>query len=177
MSEKATLYELTGELLQLKEMASDPEIDEQVLADTMEGVEGEFEAKMQGYAMVIRELEAECTVLSAKESALKEEQDRIKAYRTTKENYIKRMKKRMSEAMVATDKLKFETDYFKFRYGHWKSSVIADVEKDDINPDNIPSEYLRTKYELDKDKIAKAIEAGAKISFAHLEKNEGVTFK
>ena len=38
----ATLYELTGELLQLLEMAKDEGVDLQTLEDTMDMVEGDF---------------------------------------------------------------------------------------------------------------------------------------
>ena len=46
----STLYELTTQLQALLEMAEDPEIDAQVIADTMEGIEGELEVKADGYA-------------------------------------------------------------------------------------------------------------------------------
>ena len=37
-----TLHELTEEFQQLLALAEDPETDEQILADTMEGLEGEI---------------------------------------------------------------------------------------------------------------------------------------
>ena len=39
----STLYQLTDDYLTLLEMAEDPDMDEQALMDTMEGIEGEIE--------------------------------------------------------------------------------------------------------------------------------------
>ena len=52
----STLYELTDDYLALLEMAEDPDIDEQALKDTMEGIEGALEIKAEGYAKIIRTL-------------------------------------------------------------------------------------------------------------------------
>ena len=41
----ASLYELTDDYLALLEMAEDPDMDEQALKDTMEGIEGVIEIK------------------------------------------------------------------------------------------------------------------------------------
>ena len=54
----STLYELTNDYLTLLDMAEDPDIDEQALIDTMEGIEGEIEIKADGYARVMKQLEA-----------------------------------------------------------------------------------------------------------------------
>ena len=40
-----TLYELTAEFQELLNMMEDPEVDDQVLADTLAAVAGEIEAK------------------------------------------------------------------------------------------------------------------------------------
>ena len=47
---KTTLYELTEQFQALQDMAYDPEVDEQTLKDTMEGLWGEIEDKADGYA-------------------------------------------------------------------------------------------------------------------------------
>ena len=46
----STLYELTNDYLTLLDMAEDPDVEEDVLRDTMEGIEGEIEIKADGYA-------------------------------------------------------------------------------------------------------------------------------
>ena len=47
-TDNTTLFDLTGNLLRLYEMMDDPDIEPDVLIDTMEAVEGEFEAKAEG---------------------------------------------------------------------------------------------------------------------------------
>lgn len=53
----ATLYELTNDWLMLMEMAEDPDIEEDVFMDTLEGLDGAIEDKADGYAKLIRQLE------------------------------------------------------------------------------------------------------------------------
>ena len=55
----SSLYELKSEYLQLKEMLEDDSIDEQVILDTMEGIDYEIEIKADNYAKIIKELEGE----------------------------------------------------------------------------------------------------------------------
>ena len=66
----ATIYELKEAYQQLLELAEDQYTDQTVLADTMEALEGEIEAKADGYAKVISELRA-------KAKAIKQEEDRL----------------------------------------------------------------------------------------------------
>lgn len=53
-----SLYSLTGEFLELLEMAGDPEVDGECLKDTMEAIGGEIEDKAENYAKIIKTLEA-----------------------------------------------------------------------------------------------------------------------
>ena len=43
------LYELTEQFLALQELVYDPEVDDQTLQDTMDGLWGEIEEKADGY--------------------------------------------------------------------------------------------------------------------------------
>lgn len=52
----SALYEITGDYLRLLEMLEEEEsLDQQVFKDTLEGIEGEFEIKADGYARVLKE--------------------------------------------------------------------------------------------------------------------------
>ena len=103
----ATLYELTDDYLTLLEMAEDPDIDEQALKDTMEGIEGALEIKAEGYAKIIRMLEGDAEACDA-------ESKRLRNKKQTIENNIKRMKGALQMAMEATGKRKFKTPLFSF---------------------------------------------------------------
>ena len=124
----ASLYELTNEFLQLQQMLEDPEIDPQILEDTMEAVEGELEFKADGYARIIRNMEGTIT-------AIKAEQERLSGKKSVLEASIKRLKENLQNSMIATGKLKFKTDLFSFtiQKNGGKAPVIMDV-KDTSDP-------------------------------------------
>lgn len=80
------LYELTSEYQELLAMVEDPEIEPELIADTMEAVAGEIENKAVGYAKVIKCAEADAEVieieisrLMARKKAIKNGVDRMKA--------------------------------------------------------------------------------------------------
>lgn len=159
-----TLYELTDDYLRLLEFAEDPDCDPEVLKDTMDGITGAIEDKADGYAKVIKELDARA-------EALAKEADRLSSRKKTIEGNIKRMKEHLTLAMVATDKRKFKTNLFSFSVQRNQPSVKFDVPETEI-----PDDYMRIKKEPDKTSIKKAIEAG-EVSWAHLEESEGVRIR
>ena len=46
----ASLYELTGQMAYLYQLLEDPEAEDQVILDTMQGIDFEIEEKADGYA-------------------------------------------------------------------------------------------------------------------------------
>lgn len=117
------LYELTNDFLQLQQMLEDPEVDTDVINDTMEAIEGAIEVKADGYAMIIRNMEGNVT-------AIKAEMERLQAKKNLLESSIKRLKDNLQQAMILTGKTKFKTDLFSF--GIQKNGgalpVIVDVD-------------------------------------------------
>ena len=55
----ANLYELTKNYETVLNMLYDEEIDEQMVLDTLESIEGDIEDKADGYAKIIKELKQE----------------------------------------------------------------------------------------------------------------------
>ena len=82
----ATLYELTGEYLELLEMAEDPETDPQAFTDTLESLDWEFEDKADGYAKIIAQMNADS-------AAIADEIKRLQARKKSMEGNVDRMKK------------------------------------------------------------------------------------
>ena len=101
----STLYELTSQYQELLDMAE--EADPEVLADTLEGIEGEIEIKADGYAKVIRTLEGDV-------QSIKSEIDRLTVKKQTMENNVRRIKESLQASMMATGKTKFKTQLFSF---------------------------------------------------------------
>ena len=153
-----TLYELTGELLELLRMAEDPEVDEQMLNDTLESVNMEIEDKADAYAKIMQELEADA-------DKLKGEIERLQARKKTITNNIERIKKSLKESMESTGKTKFKTDLFSFNIAKngGKAPLILDVPEKDV-----PRDWCKAEWKPDMDIIRQSIEDGEDIDFAQI---------
>ena len=101
------LYELTEQYLALQEMAYDPEVDEQVFQDTMEGLWGEIEDKADGYAKIILGMKADIEALRAEEM-------RLAARRKGLETRSSQLKDNLEANMRDMGKMKFKTALFSF---------------------------------------------------------------
>ena len=164
----SSIYELTQDYLQILSMLEDPELDPQTLADTMEGIEGEFEIKAENYAKVIKNLEGDIL-------AIKAEVDRLTSKKRVIENNIKNMKTSLQVAMETTGKSKFKTELFSFSIQKNAPSVVIDEQY----IENIPDKYLKYKEpEIDKIAIKDALKKGEDLTgIAHLEQSESLRIK
>ena len=164
----STLYQLTDDYLTLLEMAEDPDMDEQALMDTMEGIEGEIEIKAENYAKVIRTLEGDAAACDA-------ESKRLRNKKQTIENNIKRMKSALQMAMEATGKRKFKTPLFSFNIQKNAPSVVMD----EAYIENIPDRFLIPQDpQIDKKAIKEALKAGEDLEgLAHLESTESLRIR
>ncbi len=167
---RSTLYELTEQYMMLLEMAEDPDADPETIAGTFEALEGEIEDKADGYARIIRELEAQ-------ETALKNEEARLAAKRTSISNNIRNMKNSLQDAMVATGKTKFKTELFSFGIQKNPPAVMIDVDEADIR--SIPAEYLIEQApKVDKTKLKADLKAGKDLTgIAHLVQGESLRIR
>ena len=163
----SSLYEITQDYLQLMEMAEDEEVDAQMVADTLEAVDGELEYKAEAYAKIMKNLEGDI-------QALKSEEERLSQKRKTIESNIKRMKEALQSVMEVTGKTKFKTQLFSFGIQNNAPSVVITADIKDI-----PAEYLRVKEpEVDKTAIKKAIQEGIDLSdIAHLEQSQSLRIR
>lgn len=163
-----TLYKLADDYKALLQMAEDPDCDPEVLADTMEGLEGAIEDKAEGYAIVMKELEAS-------ELKIKAEVDRLNARRLTISNNIRAMKLRLQTSMIETGKTKFKTDLFSFGIQKNPPSVVIDEQ----HLENIPKQYLVSQDPvIDKKKIKEDLKAGVNLEgIAHLAQTESLRIR
>lgn len=164
----ANIYEITQDYLTILEMAQDPDLDPQTIADTFEAIDGELEIKAEGYAKVMKNLEGDV-------AALKAEETRLANRRKAIENNIDRMKKTIESVMQITGKTKFKTDLFSFNIQNNPPSVVMDTT--DIN--NIPEKYLKPQMPLiDKAGIKEALKNGEDLNgIAHMEQTKGLRIR
>ena len=127
----SSLYEVTGNILALQELLESPLDDEEVLKDTLEGVQGEYELKLEAYCKVIKNLESDM-------EALKNEAKRLTDKRKVLENNVDRLKKAMFDSMKATntDKVKGQLFTVAIQKNGGKLPVIVDVPTKDL-PDDL----------------------------------------
>lgn len=152
----SNLYELTSNYETVLNMLYDEEIDEQMILDTLESIEGEIKEKADGYAKIIKELES-------KQKARKEEAKRLTDSAKVFENRVKALKNNLFNTMKDTGKTNFTTDLFTFRIQKNGGKRALTIDGD------VPKEYTKTIIENDTDKIRQALEKGEKLTFAHFE--------
>ena len=164
----ATLYELTSEYLDLLAMLEDPDVDEDLINDTLEGIDGELEAKADGYARVMRQMDADA-------KAIKAEEERLANRRKSLENRSAALKSRLQQMMEITGKVKFKTELFSFGIQKNPAAVVMDEQY----IENIPECYLIVQEpKIDKQKIKEDLKAGLDLEgIAHLEQTESLRIR
>ena len=161
-----TLYDISEQFMQLLEMAEDPDVDPEVLEATMEGLQGDFEDKADGYATVIASIKGDAAML-------KEEIDRLTNRKRTMENNVKRMLQALENSMRLIGLQKFKTTRFSYNIQKNPASVVLDVD-----PSALPADYLIPQEpKVDKAKIKEDLKAGIDIGVAHLENTESLRIR
>ena len=159
------LYEITGELLALLEMAESPDTDPDALRDTMEAVTGELEEKAEGYGCVIRQLEYDAAALATEIKRLTNRKRAI-------EENVQAMKTRLQDAMTATGKTKLKTNLFSFTVR--KNAPALSV----TDEDKIPERYwVLPEPVLDKTALKDDLKAGKEIPGATLTQGESLQIR
>lgn len=152
----STLYELTGNLQELQYLLENPEceVSEECLRDTLEGIEGAFEDKINAYCKIIKNIKAD-------EEALKTEIQRLQAKKKAKENAEIRLKESIAAALVAVGKDKIKTPLFSL-YGLKADKLII--------TGNVTGEYKKevVRSENDNEKIKNDLISGKELPFARL---------
>lgn len=164
------LFELTEDYLKLLQLAEDPETDPEALADTMEGIEGALEDKLDAYAYVVSQLDGDIATIDT-------EIKRLQELKKSLSNNKDRVKKNMYASMIALDVRKIKTAKHQFTIAK-NGGKLPVVIYDDVIPEDVPDEYRITKYDFDKDAIRAALENGDFIPFAELgERGESLRIK
>lgn len=162
-----TLRELTDDILQIMAMAEDPDIPQEALADTLEGMEGLFQDKAQRVGMVVLDYKA-------KAEAIKAEIARLTDRKRAMENNARYLEGYLINAMQAAQIKRIEGELVTINLPKPRSVVVID------NEGALPVDFLveKTTVTPDKKGIAIAIKAGDDVPGAHIEDGkQGVTIK
>lgn len=162
-----TLYDLTEEYMQVLQMAEDPEVDETVLRDTLEGLSGEIEDKVDGYCGVIAQLSSDAKGLDA-------QIERMAAMKASLERSIRRMKQTLQSNMELIGKPKVKTPLFSV----WVQKNVPSLKLDVEDSKQLPAEYLIPQDpKINTQKIKDELKAGEKLPFAHLEQSASLRIR
>ena len=162
------LYELTADFLQLQQLMEDPEADRKSIEAVMNDIECAIEDKADGYARIMKNLEAESDAIGAEITRLKERKSAL-------ETNIQKLKTNLQEAMITTGKRKFKTDLFTFsiQKNGGADPVIVDVPTEDLE-----DQFVIILEKPDLNAIRAYIKETGDITFAHFgERGESLRIK
>lgn len=156
-----SLYVLADEYRAAAESLANMELDEQTIADTLEGLAGALEVKATNVAMFARNLEAAAESIKGAEKQMADRRKAIEARAAKIRAYLRA---NMEKAGIT----KIESPYFNLAIRDNPPNVVIDAE------DMIPPGFMRQPEPPppapDKKAIAEALKAGIDVPGAHLER-------
>jgi hypothetical protein len=156
-----SLYHMATEYQVALVALSDPELPEDVVADTLEALEGELIHKGQAVAAFALNLDAEVDAIKAVEKRISDRRKALESRATHMRNYLK-----MNMERCGISEIKAIDGSFTAKLTAGRESVVIDDES--LIPDD--SEYVKWSRTVSKTAIGDAIKAGKEVPGAHLEK-------
>jgi hypothetical protein len=136
-------------------MMTDPDVDEQVVNDTLEGIVGEIEVNAANLVTVINRIDMEI------ETCKKQKDEWAQAERVRK-NRKERLVTMIKDAMTAIDKTEIQAGdvTFKLQNAGGKLPLIIDDNA------TVPERFTKITIENDNELIRKALDDGEQLDFA-----------
>ena len=154
-----SLYEMTEQARFLYSLLENEQIDEQTVADTLEGIG--VEEKLESYIYIQKQFEADL-------SNFKAEKERIEKRLKTCQSAIDRMKAAVMAFMSATGTK-------KARAGTFDLSIRATESVNIVDESKIPNEWLIPQApKVNKVEIKKALKAGKQVAGAEIIKKDSL---
>lgn len=156
----STLYELTGQYLEIYNL----DMDDETKKDTLESIDWteDYENKVENYIKVMKNLDADI-------DARKNEIDRLKKLNDADKSKKERMKKDLATSMELTGHEKVDTTLFKVSFR--KSKVV------EVDMVLLPDEYKKVEYKADKTTLKQLLNSGQEISGAKLVENKNLNIR
>lgn len=158
-----SLYDIAAEYRQTADKLADLDLDEQTIADTLEGMSGALEVKAQNVVMFARNLEATATAIKEAETAMASRRKAI-------EHRAAGLRRYALSAMQVAGVQSIECPYFKLSVR--KNPPAVEV----FDAAQIPAQFMRTPEPPppapDKKAITEAIKAGKEVPGARLVSGE-----
>lgn len=168
MTTLPALYTIADQYLQDLAKLQDLDMDPQTVADTLESLQGDLEAKATNVAMFVRNMEALA-------EQIKQAEAQMAARRKAIESRAESVRDYLLHNMQRTGISKIESPWFKIALRNNPPSVVVD------DPELIPARYMRQAEPPppapDKKEIKAAIEFGENVPGARLVTKQSVIIK
>ena len=165
----ASLYSLTTEFATLLDAISEGEIPEEAIADTLEGLQGELDEKIDSVLDAYKTLKAEAEAIRAEEKRLAERRKRKEAAGEQIKEYLASELKKIGKATHESAR-----HHVSFR----RSSRVVITDEDAFIKwalDNDRDDLYRVKVLRDPDKDA--LSKAGEIPFVTLEENSNIQIR
>lgn len=145
----ASLFNLSQEYMEVADLLSDPEYDEDSVKEMLEVIKADIEVKADGYAKLVRYLESMLKALETEISFFNKKKDALK-------NNIKRLKDAMRDALILTghdgkDGLVAGSYKLKVEGNGGKRPLVITGE--------VPQEFTKVIVEVDTDRVRNFLES------------------
>lgn len=156
----STLYELTGQYLEIYNL----DMDDETKQDTLDSIDWaeDYENKVENYVKVIKNLDADM-------EARKNEIERLRKLNYADDRKKERMKEAVKESMELTGYDRVDTPLFKVSFR--KSEA---VEVDDLL---LPEAYKVATYKPDKKRLKEDLKNGLEILGAELVERKNLSIR
>ena len=144
------LYEITGNILTLQELLESPIDDEDILKDTLEAVQGEYEVKLESYCKVIKNIETDIEAFKIEAKRLSEKAKMLEANRD-------RLKKAMFDSMKATNTTKVKGQIFTVAIQK-NGGKLPVIVADNVDLSKLPDELVKVVKSPDLEAIRNWLE-------------------
>lgn len=159
------LFNLVGQIKEVYEMITDPEIDEQVVNDTLEGLMGELSVQAAGIVKLRDRLDMEI-------EACKKQKDEWATAEKVRKNRKKRLDDliKMTMTQLNVNEIEAGDVLLTIKNAGGQLPLIVDGK--------VPEKYTKVTIETDNDLIRKALDGGEKLDFAHYgERSKSIKIK
>lgn len=150
------LFNLVGQYQQAYDILTDPDIDEQIIKDTLEGLMGEIEVTAAQLVPIIDRLDMEI-------DACKKHADEWTARKKVRENSRKRIRDMIMAAMDALGVKEMEAGDVTFKVQNAGGQLAIEY----VDGVTVPEKYTKLTIETDNKLVREALDAGEELPFAH----------
>lgn len=149
------LFNVVGQYKEVYDMLTDPEVDEEVVNDTLEGLSGEIEVHAAGLIPILERMDMEI-------ETCKKHKDEWANAEKIRKNRKARLTDMIKNAMSLIEKTEIQAGdvTFKLQNAGGKLPLIVDENA------TVPERFTKITIENDNELIRKALESGEKLNFA-----------